>query len=96
MPHLCPRSSPAVRSRRQTRSEFRDGVAFIALWGVTLPEAQVDVEFEAIDTNGGSFILFDEFAKWAISKKLDLDDDDDLDDTEAADLEAVGYVAARG
>ena len=26
-------------------------------------------------------ILFDEFCEWAIKKNLDLDDDDDVDDT---------------
>lgn len=34
--------------------------------------------FNEIDKNGGGFILFDEFADWAIQKHLDLEDDDDL------------------
>lgn len=36
-----------------------------------------EVEFKKIDKNGGGFILFDEFCTWAISKSLDLEDDDD-------------------
>ena len=34
-------------------------------------------EFNAIDKNGGGFVLFDEFCDWAIKKQLDLDDDVD-------------------
>ena len=34
-------------------------------------------EFKKIDTNNGGFVLFDEFCKWAITKNLDLEDDDD-------------------
>ena len=62
--------------------------------GVQVGEGQVEAEFAAIDSNGGGYILFDEFARWAISKALDLEDDDDFDDAEAAELKAVGYVAA--
>jgi hypothetical protein len=35
--------------------------------------------FKEIDKNGGGFILFDEFAEWAIQKNLDLNDDDNND-----------------
>ena len=38
---------------------------------------QVDAEFARIDANGGGLILFDEFADWALARKLDLEDDDD-------------------
>jgi len=39
----------------------------------------IDAEaaFNEIDTNNGGIILFDEFCKWAITKNLDLEDDDD-------------------
>jgi len=82
--------------RRIDVGEFRKGLGFIALWGVALPDEQVDAEFAKIDANGGGFILFDEFAKWAISRALDLEDDDDFEDQETEALEAVGYVAAAG
>lgn len=41
------------------------------------PIGDLEGEFEKIDANGGGFILFDEFCKWAIGKNLDLEDDDD-------------------
>ena len=34
-------------------------------------------EFESIDKNGGGQILFAEFVDWALSKNLDLEDDED-------------------
>lgn len=34
--------------------------------------------FKEVDKNEGGFILFDEFADWAIQKNLDLEDDDDF------------------
>jgi hypothetical protein len=33
--------------------------------------------FYFLDKNGGGQVLFGEFAKWAASKKLDIEDDDD-------------------
>ena len=33
--------------------------------------------FDAIDKNGGGQILFAEFVDWALSKNLDLEDDED-------------------
>lgn len=53
-------------------------------------------EFESIDENGGGYILFDEFSHWAIKKALDLEDDDNFDGHEVADLDATGYWAAGG
>lgn len=46
-------------------------------WGIKVdnPEAV----FHQIDKNHGGVILFDEFSKWAISKSLDLEDDDDAE-----------------
>ena len=34
-------------------------------------------EFNIIDTNHGGHILFSEFVEWAISKDLDIEDDED-------------------
>ena len=36
--------------------------------------------FDQIDKNDGEIILFDEFCEWAISKSLDLDDDESEDE----------------
>ena len=80
--------------RRIELAEFRTGLSFIALWGVSIPDEEVASTFASIDSNGGGFILFDEFAKWAITKSLDLEDDDDFEDQRTKTLDAVGYVAA--
>jgi len=37
----------------------------------------VEVEFDAIDTNEGGEILFTEFVDWALSKELDVEGDDE-------------------
>ena len=69
----------------------------VGTWGVVIPPERVEAEFASIDTNGGGFILFDEFSKWAISKALDLEGDDDAggaDDLQG--LKTSGYVGERG
>ena len=45
------------------------------VWVGEIPD--IEGEFKKIDKNGGGSILFDEFCTWAISKNLDLEDDDD-------------------
>ena len=85
--------------RRIDVTEFKKGLEFVAKWGVKIAEDQVDTEFGKIDTNGGGFILFDEFSTWAISKALDLEEDDDAGAPSMAELqglETTGYVAAKG
>jgi hypothetical protein len=42
------------------------------------PEAQ----WKKCDTDRGGMVLFDEFANWAIKQSLDLDDDDDVTDSD--------------
>ena len=37
----------------------------------------IEAEFDAIDTNGGGMILFQEVTNWAFSKNFDLEDDID-------------------
>jgi Ca2+-binding EF-hand superfamily protein len=81
--------------RRIDLGEFKEGAKMVASWGVTLPEEQMDSEFAAIDTDGGGKLLFDEFAKWALDKALDLTEDDDFDGGDAAKHGAVGYIAER-
>lgn len=54
--------------------EFKEAQNKIELW---VGKFDAEEEFKKIDTNNGGFILFDEFCKWAISKNLDLEDDDD-------------------
>ena len=81
--------------RRIEVTEFRKGLETVAKWGVKIADDQVEAEFASIDTNGGGFILFDEFSKWAISKALDLEEDDDFDGKEVEGLEAIGYVEEK-
>ena len=56
-------------------------------------------EFRSIDADGGGLILFEEFARWALSKQLDLPEDDDFDGGDAARVAvaggALGYAAER-
>lgn len=62
--------------RRVELNEFKQALPLIAQWGKTINDAQA--AFNEIDTNGGGFILFDEFAEWAIKQNLDMDGDDNL------------------
>ena len=52
----------------------------------------MEAEFDAIDTNGGGMILFQEFTNWAFSKNFDLEDDIDsqADEDEAGEGEDGG------
>lgn len=59
--------------------EFKMAVPKMAEWGVKISDPKA--EFEKIDTNHGGSILFDEFCHYAIAKELDLEDDDDFDDS---------------
>lgn len=54
--------------------EFKSAQSTIEQW---VGKIDAEEEFKKIDTNGGGFILFDEFCKWAITKNLDLEDDED-------------------
>ena len=60
-------------------SEFKQAVPTLAKWGVEI--ADPEKSFKEIDTNGGGQVLFDEFVEWALSKNLDLEDDEDIDET---------------
>ena len=59
--------------RRVELSEFVSALPLIAQWGKTISDPQK--AFAEIDANGGGFILFDEFAEWAIKQHLDCDGD---------------------
>ncbi len=67
----------ASDDRRVDLDEFKAAVAKIEAWGLQVDDAEA--EFKAIDTNDGGKILFDEFASWALAKKLDLEEDDDFE-----------------
>ena len=82
--------------RRIDLGEFKEGSAMVKGWGVELPEESLPDEFASIDADGGGLILFQEFAKWALEKALDLPDDDDFDGKEAAQHQSIGYLAEKG
>ncbi|XP_065897320.1 flagellar calcium-binding protein TB-17-like isoform X1 [Dysidea avara] len=67
--------------KRISLVEFMENSKMIEGW-VKMPVNEAT--FNEIDTNKGGHILFDEFAKWAIKKELDLEDDVDLDDEDVA------------
>lgn len=60
--------------RRVSLSEFKSAVPLIETWGSKIENPEKT--FRSIDTNGGGFILFDEFADWAAKQNLDMDGDD--------------------
>lgn len=54
------------------KAEFTTALEKISDWGLPLEDASA--EFDKIDTNAGGKVLFDEFADWALRKKLSMDD----------------------
>ena len=62
-------------NRKISLTEFEDAKGKIMQW--VGPIDDMEEEFHNIDVNGGGEILFDEFVEWAITKNLDLEDDDD-------------------
>jgi hypothetical protein len=66
--------------RRITFKEFKHAESLLKRWGIDMsnPKAQ----WKKCDADGYGKILFDEFCNWAIKSSLDLDDDDDVVDSE--------------
>jgi Ca2+-binding EF-hand superfamily protein len=60
--------------RRIDLAEFKKALSQMEKWGHA-PVEHPEEEFKAIDTNGGGYILFDEFAGWALHKHLHLEKD---------------------
>lgn len=64
--------------RRLSYEEFEASIPEIEKWGFKV--YYPDQTFKVLDKNGGGMVLFDEFAEWAISRSLELEDvtrDDD-------------------
>ena len=64
--------------------EFLKAIPIIKKWGIEIDDPKT--AFDSIDSNDGDQIMFDEFCYWAISKNLDLENDDNFDDEELAKL----------
>ena len=65
-------------------NEFKQAIPTLEKWGIKVTDPVA--EFKKIDKNGGGSIMFDEFCEYAIQKNLDLEDDDDFDDSELKNL----------
>jgi len=70
--------------KKVSLTEFKVAIPIMEKWGVKVNDPSET--FAQIDTNGGGSILFDEFCHWAISKNLDLEDDDDFFDESMKDI----------
>jgi len=58
--------------------EFKSSIHLIEKWGYKVNDINKSYKELDIDNSGG--VRFDEFCKWAIGKKLDIENDDDFDD----------------
>ena len=61
--------------RRLGFAEFQQAVPLLNQWGVQVADAAAS--FREIDSDGGGWVLFDEFCVWAAARNLDIDGDDD-------------------
>lgn len=62
--------------RRLGIEEFKRVLPTLDKWGVKIYDP--DATFKVIDSNGGGWVLFDEFCIWAAAQNMDIDDDDDF------------------
>jgi hypothetical protein len=56
--------------RRMDVSEFQAGLEHV---GLRLTDADAQAEFQAMDTDGGGQVLFDEFCAWAARRRMPVD-----------------------
>jgi Ca2+-binding EF-hand superfamily protein len=61
-------------------NEFKKAIPTLEKWGIKIDDPES--EFNKIDNNKGGVIMFEEFCNYAITKNLDLEDDDNFDDEE--------------
>ena len=69
-----------------TLDEFKKAIPQMKNWGVEISEANAEKEFKSIDIKNEGFISFEEFCSFAITKSLDLEEDDGFDDEELKKL----------
>ena len=60
--------------------EFACAIPKMEEWGIDMSDPQA--QWAKCDTNGGGFVLYDEFVQWAIQENLDVQEDDDDDEEE--------------
>lgn len=56
-------------------------------WGIDI--SNMEQRWKEVDRDGKGQVLFIEFVGWAFNKKLDLDDDDNMDDFESPQIPPV-------
>jgi len=66
--------------RRITFTEFVQATQSLENWGIDMSDPQK--QWSKCDADGFGKVLFDEFCNWAITRSLDLDDDDDVTDSD--------------
>ena len=66
--------------------EFKNSIPLMRNWGLDLKESEAEKEFKSISKNNGVTITFEEFCSYAITKSLDLEEDDNFDDEELKKL----------
>ena len=82
--------------RRLGVEEFKRVLPTLDKWGVKVSDPAAT--FSAIDTNGGGWVLFDEFCVWAAAQNMDIDDDDDFISTDKLNtsISSVSSVSLPG
>ena len=66
--------------KKISKAEFTQATPFLKKWGIDMSDPAA--QWKKCDQDGGGQVLFDEFAYWAIKCNLDLDDDDDVTDSD--------------
>jgi len=74
----------STEDRKITYEEFKTALPIMKNWGVEVDDSKA--AFEAIETNDGETVLFDEYCFWAINKNLEMEKDENFDDEELAKL----------
>ena len=67
--------------QRVDKQEFIQATAMLQKWGIDT--GNMEQQWKEVDRDGKGQVLFIEFVGWAFNKKLDLDDDDNMDDFES-------------
>ena len=69
--------------RRLTEREFAAAAEVI---GIKMSTAEAALEFAAMDTNNGGFVLFDEFCAWCAERHVEGDGEDGRPKARISDL----------
>ena len=62
-------------------------------WGIDT--SNMEQQWKEVDKDGKGQVLFVEFVSWAFNKKLDLDDDDNMDDFDSPPKQSNNQTAGK-